>query len=323
MEQGNAMFMSEEAGQPSLVDDYANEGFYIQNMMPGPLFINDKRSNLVNAMGMPAGLRILLEGHEVGDLSGEDPNMLRRSPALRQAIRENYVVILTYQEYLGALEKNERSKRVEERERRKRLIEIDGELVEAEDINLATGEARGSAAVDTSQLINNPATYAKMAAAARQQGIDSYEFQKMVESGDIQGGMASARFGRRISLDELPEAPSQIEMTRSRATVTQAPMGDGTRTSTAQMRMENFNTTGRLAGYDGQIADNPVSRQSQAQPTRQVQQQRVIRGGGSQEDAVVEDVDLAMDDGSWDAMQDARSGEVAPMMGARSISRAR
>jgi len=313
MEQ-NAMFMSEAAGQPQFGDEYAEEGFYIQNMMPGPVFINDKRSNLVNAMGMAAGLRILLEGHEVADLSDEDPNMLRRSPALRLAIRDNYVVILSYNEYLQALEKHERAKRVEERERRKRLVEIDGTLVEAEDINLATGESRGNTAVDTSQLINNPATYAKMAARARAEGIDPYEFQKMVENGDVQGGMASARFGRRIPLDEMPEAQSQIEMTRSRATVTQAPM-DGYRTSTAKMQMGNLNTQGYIPGYDGQYAG----------PRQQVtvQQQRVIRGGGAQEETIVEDVDLAMDDGSWDSMQDSRSGEVAPMMGARPISRSR
>jgi len=310
MNQGNAMFMSDDDGKT--FEQYADEGFYIQNMMPGPLFINDKRSNLVNAMGMPAGLRVLLEGHEVADLSGEDPNMLKRSPALRQAIRDKYAIVLSYREYLSALERNERAKRVEERERRKSIIEIDGELVEAENINLATGDARGNSSIDTSNLINNPATYAKMAAEARKQGIDAYEFQKMVDNGDVQGGMASARFGKKISLEDLPEAPSQIEMTRSRATITQAPM-DGNTTSTSRVRMGNFNTTGDLPGYEGQYAGTP-------RPS-QVQQQRVIRGSGAREDAVVEDVDLSIDDGTWDALQDSRSGEVAPMMGSRPISR--
>ena len=304
------MFMSDDDGKT--FEQYADEGFYIQNMMPGPLFINDKRSNLVNAMGMPAGLRVLLEGHEVADLSGEDPNMLKRSPALRQAIRDKYAIVLSYREYLSALERNERAKRVEERERRKSIIEIDGELVEAENINLATGDARGNSSIDTSNLINNPATYAKMAAEARKQGIDAYEFQKMVDNGDVQGGMASARFGKKISLEDLPEAPSQIEMTRSRATITQAPM-DGNTTSTSRVRMGNFNTTGDLPGYEGQYAGTP-------RPS-QVQQQRVIRGSGAREDAVVEDVDLSIDDGTWDALQDSRSGEVAPMMGSRPISR--
>ena len=310
----NSMFMSNDAGQ-QFVDEYAEEGFYIQNMMPGPLFINDKRSNLVNAAGMPAGLKILLEGHEVTDLSGEDPNMLKRSPALRQAVREGFIIILSYDQYLAALDRHEKAKRAEERDRRKRLIEIDGALVEAEDINLAAGDARGNNSIDTSQMINNPATYAKLAAQARANGIDEVEFQKMVENGDIQGGMASARFGRKISLDEIPEAPSQIEMTRSRATVTQAPM-DGFRTSTAKMAMGNFNTQGSIPGYNGQYA--------QGQPSQQVvQQQRVIRGSGAQEETVVEDVDLSMDDTSWDQMQDSRSGEVAPMMGSKPINRAR
>ena len=313
----NAMFLSETENQ-QFGDDYVDEGFYIQNMMPGPLFINDKRSNLVNAMGMPAGLRVLLEGHEAADLSGEDQNMLRRSPALRQALRDSYVVVLNYNEYIEALNKYERAKKIDEKERRKRLIDIDGSLVEAEDINLAAGDARGNTAVDTSQQINNPATYARFAAQARAEGIDPFEFEKMVENGDIQGGIASARFGRRIPLDEIPEAQSQIEMTQSRATVTQAPVG-GHRTSTVKMQMGNHNTNGYIPGYEGDYAEGrPQSRDAT------IQQQRVIRGGGSQDETVVEDVDLAMDDGSWDSMQESKSGEVSPMMGGnRPINRAR
>ena len=313
----NAMFMSENPGAPQFGDDVADDGFYIMNLMPGPLFINDKRSNLVNSMGMPAGLKILLEGHEAADLSGEDPNMLKRSAALRQAIREGFIVVLNYDEYLDELKKSELAKRVEERERRKRLIEIDGALVEAEDINLAAGDARGNSAIDTSQQINNPVTYAKMMAEARAQGIDSHQFEKMVENGEVQAAVSSARFGRRISLDEIPEAPSQIEMTRTRAAVTYAP-ADGHRTSVSKMQMGNFNTQGVIAGYEGQYADPPDGARNAT-----IQQQRVIRGGGAQEDTIVEDVDLAMDDGSWDAMQDSRSGEVSPMGGGRPISRAR
>ncbi len=323
MNQG--VMMSEEImRQPgaNIVEDFADEGFYIQNMMPGPLFINDKRSNLVNAAGMAAGLKVLLEGHEVADLSGEDPAMLRRSPALRQAIRDGFVIVLSYQEYLGALAEFERNKRKEERERRKKIIEIDGALVEAEDINLASGDSRGSASIDPSQQINDPRTYARVAAQARQAGVNGYDFEKMVENGEIQGG-GSGKFGRSIPVNQVaPEqmappppqyrnaAPSQIEMTESHPVVSRATAGGYT--EQLRTRPGNFNTTGRMPGYEGDYAE----------PVR-VQQQRVIRGGGASEETIVEDCDLAMDDSSWEAMENSRNGAVNPAMGgARPISRA-
>jgi hypothetical protein len=191
-------------------------------------------------------------------------------------------------------------------ERQMTMMEVGGDVMEVEEVNLARGgRAHGSSsgrdALQAENLLNNPRKYAEVFKKYHEElGVDPFEFRAMVESGQIAMSPSGTR-GRRISMDEFAETQDQLKMTRTHATVADVQsvaskederdeFGDNKGINVPKKgRMSSF--AAREAKWVGEQPERPARRQA------------------AREEVVVEEVDLNSEDSEWDAEERVRQSE--------------
>ena len=293
-----------------------SNGFYIQNILAGPLVICDPPH-------LKTGLHLdPIQPGEVIELSYYDSSVLARSAALNNAIRLGYAERLSPEEYDEQLYLNEQ-KQIEQMQEIKRKI-ADAEVAghgtfEAEQINLATagnphGDYSAEALLAQKDTMNDQAAWVSEYRAAKAQGLvrSPGEFTELVNSGRIATRLANR--GRKVSLSDMHNFNSQdqIQMTKTSATIGMPGaynerQDDGSVQErggvyTEKRALTNFNSTGRLAGAVNQyVEEAPNGTYADQRPMPK----RANVSHPGHEESLVEDIDLEDDDNAYEQKKQA------------------
>jgi len=228
---------SAPAPAPAPQASNAPESIIVQNVLPGPLYISD--------IGMEFG------GHEVRDLTWEDPSIVKRSNDLRRALVNGQLIRISQQEWDNIMAHKAAQARAEAQRisaRRTRKVNADGRVLEAEILNLNKADGGKSAqdAVSTAGYASDPMSYATAFQAARAEyedrglTLDSFTFTRLAENNPKLVGRLLA--GGSVFEDGVTSGV----LGRGRATIITP--GDGFSTGVSQVDMTNFNRDQRIAG---------------------------------------------------------------------------
>ena len=277
------------------------EGFYIQNVLGGPLAITDRGKDGLYVDPIPAG--------GVLDLTYEDPRTIMRSGGLRIAFMRGYIQRLSEDEFRDQEQQMYDTADLEDEERQMKMMDVGGDVLEVEEVNLARGGRAhgGGSGRDIQQvenLLNNPRKYAEVFKKYHQElGVDPFEFRAMVESGQIAMSPSGTR-GRRISMDEFADTQDQLKMTRTHATVADVQSVASKEDERDQFGDEkgvNVPRKGRMSSYAARD-----TKWVGEQPERTA---RPARRSAAKEEILVEEVDLNSEDSDWDAEERMRQNE--------------
>ncbi len=278
------------------------EGFYLLNLLQGPIIITDRGEG---------GLYLdPIEGGGVVDLSYEDKSSIMRSAGLRQALQRGYVERITYEEYVEQERLMYEKAQEMESQRVWNKINIDSrnEVIDAEAIDMGGANPRSKQAPERSMYetgLNNPDIFVKAYQRYKDQyGVSREEFATMVEEGritvdhrgEVERVVRSSRDANRV-MDPL-------EMSRTRPTVG-VPMDDGKGGGYIEPSRASLNNTTIT------LAD----------PRRYDSQEEYVAGDSSFE-SDAETIDLSESDDDWNRQMqqmpiDEGDGENAFYMGGR------
>lgn len=308
-------------------DQYEDRGFFIQNILAGPLVICDP-PHLKNGLYLDP-----LQPGETVDLSYYDQQTLVRSIALNNALRHGYAVTLSADEYYEQNEMESQRRIAQSIEMQKKMVvtEAANGIFEAEQINLSTagnphGDYSAEALLAQENNINSPQVWAAEYKKAKDQGLvrSPVEFQELVESGRIATQMGNR--GRRVSIAEMRNegAQDQINMTATRATIAMPGSyqvtNDGQREEmggvyTQRRQLTNFNATGNMVGAgDIGVEDSPTPAYS-GHPG--MQKNAYAQNNAYTED-FVEDIDLEQEEAEYDRNYVAQNNQIAERLAPRS-----
>lgn len=291
-----------------------SDGFFIQNILPGPLVICDPPST-------KEGLYLdALQPGETADLSYYDAATLNKSRALNNALRNGFAVTLSENEYYQQMDIAEQRQIQANEVLQQQVSEAHaaGSVFEAEQINLATagnvhGDTSAEALLAQKNTLSNPQNWADNYAAAKAQGLvnDPITFQQLVESGKISFQTATGNRGRRVSLAEMQNVNAQDQMTMTATQATIAMPGsynvqgqDGRPEErggvyTQKRDLGNWNANASLPGANRM---GVIDTENAVYP-------------GQQDDGFVEDVDLSQDDAAYNQQTMQQQQQVAQQLG--------
>lgn len=295
---------------------------FIQNVLPGPLVICDPPS-IKNGLYLDP-----LQPGETVELSFYDPQMLSRSIALNNALRNGYAISLSENEFYEQRQMAEQRQIAEMRELQNKIAktETDGNIFEAEQINLATagnphGDGAAEALLAQKNTMNDQRVWAAEYRKAREQGIVSnpVEFKELVESGRLSTSLGQR--GRRVSMAEMQNigAQDQLNMTATKATIAMpgsynVKNADGETDElggvyTQRRQLTNFNATGTMVGA------TTIGVEDSATPT--YSGHPVMQRNSQMEDSFVENVDINQDDNIYEQEYMAQNNQVAERLAVR------
>lgn len=298
------------------------KGFYIQNILGGPLVICDPPH--LNGLYLDP-----LQPGETKDLTYYDPSILSRSIALNNALSVGYAIALDENEYNQQRHLAKQKQIAQHQEMKQKMAETAaaGGVFEAEQINLATagnphGDYAAEALMAQENSINNPEVWASEYRKAKMQGLVSgpIEFKELVESGRLSTQMGSR--GKRVSVAEMQnaDAQDQINMTATRATIAMPGSYEVTDNNgepqemggvyTQRRELTNFNATGSMVGAEMGIIDSPTP----AYSTHPMMQ----KNAQIYDDSFVEEIDIDQEDDEYEAQYRSQSSQVAEKLNARS-----
>jgi len=304
--------------------NYGNntQGVFIQNVLPGPLVMCDPPF-LKNGLYLDP-----LQPGEVIDLSYYDPQILSRSIALNNAIKNGYAEVLSENEYYTQIELAEQRQIAQTQELQQRIVaaEAAGNTFEAEQINLATagnphGDYSAEALLAQKNTVNDHKVWAieYHKAKAAGQVRDPIEFKELVESGRI-NTQINAR-GRRVSL-EMQNFGSQDQLTMTSTKATIAMPGaytvqntDGTKQEmggvfTEKRGLTNFNATGTIVGANTMGVEDAPSNVYSGHPMN--------RSAQSANELMAEEVDINQDEDEYEQDLVLQRQQVADRLAPRS-----
>jgi hypothetical protein len=242
--------VAQQYSAPAPPTSTAPESIIVQNVLPGPLYISD--------IGMEFG------GHEVKDLTWEDPSIVKRSQDLRRALVNGHLIRISQQEWDNIMLHKAAQARAEAQRisaKRTRKVNADGRILEAEVLNLNKADGGRSAQdqISTAGYASDPMSFATAFQTARAEyedrgmTLDSFTFTRLAENNPRLVGRLLA--GGSVFDDGVTSGV----LGRGRATVITP--GDGFSTGVAQMDMTNFNRDQRIAGstaYGAGVYQNQV-----------------------------------------------------------------
>lgn len=270
------------------------EGFYIQNVLGGPLAITDRGKDGLYLDPIPAG--------GVIDLSYEEPRTIMRSDGLRKAFMRGFIRRLSEEQFEIEEQKMYDYADAEEQERQMTMMEVDGDVMEVEEVNLARGgRAHATGGRDAHQidnLLNNPKKYAEVYADYNAKyGTDPFEFRRMVESGEISMSPSGTR-GRRISMDEFADTQDQLKMTRTHATVASV--------DTVASKEDEVEEYGETKGINRPRTGRMGSFASREPKWVGERPEGTTRRASARDEVYAEEVDLNTDDSQWQSDEQQR-----------------
>lgn len=206
------------------------ESFIVQNIMPSYHCVSD--------------LGLTFAPFEVFDLTYEDSNVIKASKDLRSSMKKGMLKQITQNEWDSISDREIAAERArvayQQKERRLKMINVDGQSMEAEVLNLNAADAGvvGDEEVSTAGHMNDPMTYAIAFAAATAEWaakgrvLDASEFSKMVAKNP------------KLVQQYISEQPSGRGVTsghsrRGKATVMMPAINEGDSHHAAQMNMSN------------------------------------------------------------------------------------
>ena len=309
--------MLQQGNKQSRADMYdTSEGFYIQNILPGPLVICDPPNLRQTGLYLDP-----IQPGEIADLSYYDPQALARSMALNNALRHGYAMRLSPQEYEQQCYLNDQRQERDAQEIQRQMVaaEAAGTTFEAEQINLATagnphGDYSSEALLSQKGSAKDSDNWVVEYHKALADGIvsDPVQFKELVESGRIHTQMSNR--GRRVSVAQMHDFGNQdqVQMTATEATIAMPgsyKQGDEERGGvyTQKRALTNFNATGQIVGGTNQYVDDAPEG---------VYASKAPRNPGNlphpgHEESLVEEVDLKTDDNAYAQQKRNMESEVA------------
>ena len=298
------------------------KGFYIQNILEGPLVICDPPS-LKNGLYLDP-----MNPGEARDLSSYDTQTLQRSAALNNAIRNGYVVVLDEEEYYEQLEIMEAIQREQQEEIERQIVaaEAAGTVFEAEQINLASaGNPHANPAAEALAAQKSgkreKKEWAEAYRYAKDQGLvnSPFEFQELVKKGGFVTG--NNRRGRKMSLAEMQNlgVPNQTTMTATKASVAvpgsyhvrgeDGKMEEKGGVYTRKQNLGNFSATGVIEG-----AEDSSTNAYPGHPDNM----KKFANNHEEAEEFVEEVDLEQSDEEYERQAKSKKNQVSERLTPRS-----
>jgi len=292
---------------------FNNQGFYIQNILAGPLVICDP-PHIKNGLYLDP-----LQPGEVVSLSYYEPETLGHSLALNNALVKGYAISLTEEEYYEQIAIAEQRQIEQNQEMKRKIVESEaaGNIFEAEQINLASagnphGDYSTEALLAQKNGMHDQKAWRDKYQEAKAQGLvrDPLEFKELIESGKL--AIQSGYRGKRVSLTEMQNigAQDQINMTTTKATIAMPGSYQDVNNSmereerggvyTEKRQLTNFNSTGSLVGSTAGIVDSPTPSYS-THPNMQKQAS----------DEEIENVDINQEDDEYEQQYRTKSQQIA------------
>ncbi len=306
-----------------------NSGFYIQNILAGPLIICDP-PHIKDGLYLDP-----IQPGEAIDLTYYDTNMLAGSKALNNALSNGFAIVLDAEEYDRQIYLAEQKEIEQNQEINRKIVEAEAAdtIFEAEQINLlSAGNPHGNYAAEAllaqRDSINNPKVWAAEYQKAREQGLvrDPIEFKDLVESGRINPQMSKR--GRRIAGSEADNfnEVNQINMTATKATIAMPGSQKMTNNTEdqeeigeihAQKRnLSNFNSTGSLTGSQMNIIDSPSPTYSTHPNMRKTASENAVSEDFSED--FIENIDIDQDEKEYDINLKTQNNQVSKRLVAHS-----